>query len=68
MTLVVLGAGAIVLGMREAGVAPTVLGVLGWLILIVAATAVMWATRVLTAAVAFWALGLELGVAYDALW
>lgn len=28
----------------------------------------MWATRVLTAAVAFWALGLELGVAYDALW
>jgi ABC-2 type transport system permease protein len=47
---------------------PSAPAVLGWLALVTAATAAAWATRTLTAAVAFWALGLTLDVAYDAAW
>jgi ABC-2 type transport system permease protein len=48
---------------------PPALGnVAGWLLLTTAAVATMWATRTLIAAVAFWALGLALDVAYDAAW
>jgi ABC-2 type transport system permease protein len=47
---------------------PSAPAVLGWLALVTAATAAAWATRTLTAAVAFWARGLTLDVAYDAAW
>lgn len=46
----------------------TLLGVIGWLLLVAAATAVMWATRCMIAATVFWALGFSLDVAYDAFW
>ena len=46
----------------------TPLGVIGWLVLVAAATVVMWATRCIIAATVFWALGFTLDVAYDAFW
>ena len=36
--------------------------------LVVTATVIMWATRVIIAAVVFWAFGLSLDVVYDAIW
>lgn len=54
-----------------AGAGPTPPGpvaVVGWLVLVAAATVIMWATRCLIAASVFWALGFSLDVAYDALW
>jgi ABC-2 type transport system permease protein len=62
------GFAVVLFGIGETGETPTALAVVGWLVLLAAATAVTWATRVLVAAVAFWALGLELDVAYDAVW
>lgn len=47
-------------------VAPAAVG--AWLILLLAATAVMWATRAMIAALVFWAFGLNLDAVYDALW
>lgn len=51
---------------HPAGITP--LGVIGWLLLVAAATLVMWATRCIIAATVFWALHFSLDVAYDALW
>ncbi|WP_460819903.1 ABC-2 family transporter protein [Microlunatus parietis] len=54
-----------------AGSGPTTPGptaIAGWLVLVIAATVIMWATRCLIAASVFWALGFSLDVAYDALW
>ncbi len=54
-----------------AGAGPTPPGpwaIVGWIVLVGAATVIMWATRCLIAAVVFWALGFSLDVAYDGLW
>lgn len=50
------------------GVSVTVFGLIGWLLMLAAATAVMWATRCLIASTVFWSLGFSLDVAYDAAW
>jgi len=62
------GAAVVAGGLAARPHPPAAGAVLGWLLLVAAATAAMWATRTLTASVAFWALGLTLDVAYDAAW
>ncbi|OIV38050.1 hypothetical protein BIV57_07740 [Mangrovactinospora gilvigrisea] len=47
---------------------PSVAAVAVWLLLTASASAVMWATRTLVAAVGFWALGLALDSVYSATW
>jgi ABC-2 type transport system permease protein len=64
----VVGAAVLAGGLVAEPRPPSAGAVLGWLLLVTAATAAMWATRTLVAAVAFWALGLTLDVAYDAAW
>jgi ABC-2 type transport system permease protein len=46
----------------------TPLGAISRLLLVAAATVVMWARRCIIAATVFWALGFTLDVAYDAFW
>ncbi|MDX6252642.1 MAG: viologen exporter family transport system permease protein [Kribbellaceae bacterium] len=65
---VVLGGGIVAFGIINAAAGVTFTGVLAWLALLIAATAIMWATRALFAAIVFWAFGLSLDVVYDALW
>lgn len=64
----VAGAAVVAGGLAAEPRPPSAGAVLGWLLLVAAGTAAMWATRTLIAAVAFWALGLSLDVAYDAAW
>lgn len=47
---------------------PTMLGISAWVILVLAGSVVMWATRCIIAAAVFWALGISLDVAYDGAW
>jgi len=47
---------------------PNPTAIAGWLVLVAAATVLMWATRCIIAATVFWSLGLSLDVAYDAAW
>jgi ABC-2 type transport system permease protein len=51
---------------QPTGITPV--GAISWLLLVAAATVVMWATRCIIAATVFWALGFTLDVAYDAFW
>ena len=68
LTQVGLGGGVIAYGIHLADIAVTPTAVVAWLVLLVAATAVMWATRAIIAALVFWAFGLSLDVVYDAIW
>lgn len=65
---VVLGAGVVAYGVHLAEYTFTVPSVIAWLVLLITATAIMWSTRVLISAVAFWAVGFGLDMLYDALW
>jgi ABC-2 type transport system permease protein len=65
---VVLGGGIVAFSIVNSAAAVTLTGVLAWLALLIASTAIMWATRTLFAAIVFWAFGLSLDVVYDALW
>ncbi len=47
---------------------PDLTAIAGWLVLVAAATVLMWATRCIIAATVFWSIGLSLDVAYDAAW
>ncbi|MFI5735134.1 ABC transporter permease [Kribbella sp. NPDC051587] len=47
---------------------PTPVQILLWLALVAAAAVVMWATRSILAAAAFWSLGFSLDETYDAAW
>jgi ABC-2 type transport system permease protein len=62
------GAAVTAYGIHTASITVTPTGVVAWLALIIAATAVMWATRTLFAALIFASLGLQLDVVYDAIW
>lgn len=62
------GAAVLGLGLAELGVAPAASGVAAWLVLLAAAMAVTWASRVLVACVTLWAPGAELDVVYGAVW
>lgn len=46
----------------------TVTAAIAWIVLLLAATVAMWASRVLLATVVFWAFGLSLDVVYEAIW
>jgi ABC-2 type transport system permease protein len=61
--LVVLG-----IGLHEGGAAPTLSGVISWLLLLAVGLMVTWASRVLLASLALWAPSIELDVVYGALW
>lgn len=61
---VVLGFGLLGYGAHSA----TVAGVISWIALVVAATATMWASRMLLAALVFWAPDLTLDIIYDSIW
>jgi ABC-2 type transport system permease protein len=63
-----LGIGVVAYGVHLSAITVTPVGIAAWLILILTATAIMWATRALLAAIVFWALGLSLDVVYDAIW
>jgi ABC-2 type transport system permease protein len=65
---VVLGGGVVAFGIVSATTGFTIAGLLAWFAILVAATAIMWATRAIFAAIVFWAFGLSLDVVYDALW
>lgn len=43
-------------------------GLIGWIMLVCAATAIMWASRMLLAALVFWAPDLTLDIIYDSIW
>lgn len=62
---VLLGAGVVVIAV---GSFPGIVAIMSWLVLIAAAIALMWASRVMLAGVVFWALDLGLDVLYDAVW
>lgn len=62
---VLLGVGVVIVGV---GHFPGIIAILGWLVLVGAAIAMMWATRVMLAGIIFWALDLSLDVVYDACW
>ncbi|MEQ7125216.1 ABC-2 family transporter protein [Actinopolymorpha sp. B11F2] len=70
LALAQVGLGGVVVayGVHHAGITVTPVGVATWLVLLLAATAVMWATRTILAATVFWALGLSLDAVYDAVW
>jgi len=65
---VILGFGVVFVGVRQSAETPSVMAIVIWLVLLLAATAIMWASRVLVAAVVFWALALTLDVVYDSIW
>lgn len=62
------GLGMVAYGVPYAGIAVSLAQVVLWLVLLAAAAALMWATRVLVASLVFWAFALELDVVYDAVW
>jgi ABC-2 type transport system permease protein len=68
LTQSVLGAGVVGLSLVGSGSAPTPVAIGCWVIMIISASVVMWATRCISAAVMFWTLGLQLDVVYDAMW
>jgi ABC-2 type transport system permease protein len=63
-----LGGAVVAYGVHLADITVSPAAVGAWLVLLLAATAVMWATRAIIAALVFWALGLSLDVVYDAIW
>ncbi len=63
-----LGVLVVVGGTFYSGSRPSIIGVLAWAVLVLAAGVVMWATRCIIAAAVFWALGISLDVAYDGAW
>ncbi len=63
-----LGVGIAVTGAVKADLVASPGGIAAWLVVVIAATVTMWATRVMIASVVFWAFGLSLDVLYDALW
>lgn len=63
-----LGVLVVVAGTVYSDSRPTIVGVLAWVVLVLAAGVVMWATRCIIAAAVFWALGISLDVAYDGAW
>jgi ABC-2 type transport system permease protein len=65
---VVLGGGVVAFCIVSATTGFTIAGLLAWFAILIAATAIMWATRAIFAAIVFWAFGLSLDVVYDALW
>ncbi|MEV5966703.1 ABC-2 family transporter protein [Kribbella sp. NPDC051952] len=64
----VLGIGVLGWGIGIADEPPSLTGVLGWLLLLVAAVVVTWALSVLLACLAFWAPKLQLDVFYHSAW
>jgi ABC-2 type transport system permease protein len=68
LTQVALGTLVLLAGPRALGTAPSLEQVAGWLVLLAVPLVVTWASRVLVAALALWAPGLELDVLYGALW
>ncbi len=65
---VVLGIGLVGGGLRQSDVRLTLGGVLGWLLLLAAGTAITWASRVALASLAFWAPAVTPDVLYGAFW
>ncbi|WP_350281501.1 ABC-2 family transporter protein [Kribbella sp. HUAS MG21] len=65
---VLLGVGVLGWGIAAADQVPSVGGVLGWLVLVVAGLVVTWALSVLLACLAFWAPKLQLDVFYHSAW
>ncbi|SDS71485.1 ABC transporter permease [Microlunatus soli] len=63
-----IGIVAAVLGVSRLDRAPSVPLIGCWLLMIISAAVIMWATRCLIAATVFFSLGLTLDVAYDAVW
>jgi ABC-2 type transport system permease protein len=63
-----LGGAVVAYGIHLAGITVTPTTVAVWLVLLLAATAVMWATRCMIAALVFWAFGLTLDAVYEAIW
>lgn len=63
-----LGGAVVAYGIHLADITVAPTAVLAWLVLLLAATAVMWATRAMIAALVFWAFGLSLDDVYDAIW
>lgn len=68
LTQVGLGGALVAYGIHLAHITITPASVGTWLILLLAATTVMWATRAIIAALVFWAFGLDLDDVYDAIW
>lgn len=62
------GVAMIGLGLHELGNMPSIATVAGWIGLLAAGAAIVWATRVLLASLALWIPALELDVAYGAVW
>jgi ABC-2 type transport system permease protein len=64
------GMGTVVLGigLGQLGAVPTLWGVVGWSVLLMAGIVITWASRVLLASLALWSPGIELDVVYGALW
>lgn len=65
---VVLGGAVVGYGLHETPDATSAAGIAAWLVLLLAASAIMWASRALLAAMVFWAPALSLDVLYDGLW
>jgi ABC-2 type transport system permease protein len=61
---VVLGCGLLGYGVNSVSVG----SVVSWVVLVIAATAIMWAGRMLLAAIVFWAPDLTLDIIYDSIW
>lgn len=65
---VVMGLVVVALGVHARNTPPSLLGVLGWLILVGVGLVIAWASRVLIASVCLWAPSIDLDVLYSALW
>lgn len=65
---VLLGFGVLGLGIQQGEAAPTLWGILSWLLLLAVGLTVTWGSRVLLASIALWAPAIELDVVYGALW
>lgn len=63
-----LGAIALVTGLVRGADAFGVIDACAWLVTSVAGLGILWALRTLVAAIAFWRPGLQMDVAYNALW
>ncbi len=65
---VVTGRAILAVGGASLDATPAVANVFAWTLLLAAAVAVSWASRVLLACLAFWAPSVEPGVLYSAVW
>ncbi len=70
LALAQVGLGGVVVayGIHLADITVSPIAVGAWLVLLLAATAVMWASRAMIAALVFFAFGLSLDAVYEAIW